>query len=178
MCSWRAYYYFIIMYAGMLIYIRSGVRIFPLVVEASDTIETVKDKIKMLRGMPPKNQMLLFAEKELRDGHTLSDYGVYHGSPIYLIYRTTCHHIQLIGMLLIRSAYMLCMYINWICFIAACPYVCGPAWIQSLSMKSRFESQCNSVWLRRANCVIMLCQVIIFIQVEKFQHLRLLQSWS
>ena len=114
------------MYAGMLIYIHSGVRIFPLVVEVSDTIETVKDRIKTLSRTPPKNQRLFYAGEYLRDGLTLSDYCICHGASIHLVYGTTCHHIRLIGMLLIRSMYILCIYIF---LLLSLIYVCGPAWI-------------------------------------------------
>ena len=42
----------------------------------SDTIEDVKARLYNEEGYHPKQQRLFFAEKELLDGHTLSDYNV------------------------------------------------------------------------------------------------------
>eukprot|EP00808_Paulinella_micropora_P015084 g20982.t1 len=58
-------------------------------IDISETVSTLKDKIYDKEGVPPENQRIIFAGKELENDRTLESYNVRSEANLHLILRPT-----------------------------------------------------------------------------------------
>ena len=80
----------------LVLRLRGGMQIFvktltgktvTLDAEANESVESIKEKLNKIEGIPADQMRLIFGGKQLEDKHTLMEYNVQRESTIYLVLR-------------------------------------------------------------------------------------------
>lgn len=84
-------------YAMQIFVEQTSEKYITLEVEPTDRIEDVRTKIQDKTGIPPEQQIIMFAGKELEDGNTLQDYSIQKDSIIHLSVASSAVQNKIIG---------------------------------------------------------------------------------